>query len=72
MTHFSVTVPDNKARFFKELINSLSFVKVEEAQEFELTDSHKAVLDHRLENYKNNPGSYLDWEEVQKVIEKRL
>ncbi|MCK4661453.1 MAG: addiction module protein [Bacteroidales bacterium] len=72
MAHFRVTVPDNKATFFKELLHNLSFVKTEQAGEFELTEANKTIIDQRLENYKNNPDSYLDWEEVQKDIEKRL
>ncbi|MBN2237119.1 MAG: addiction module protein [Bacteroidales bacterium] len=71
MAHFSVTVPDNKATFFRELLQSLSF-KGERTDEFELTQAQKSIIDQRLENYKNNPDSYLDWEDVQKDIEKRL
>ncbi len=63
---------ENKAIFFKELLNSLSFAKVEPTIEFELTEAHKTIIGQRLENYKNNPGSYLDWEEVQKEIKKRI
>ncbi len=71
MAHFSVTVPENKVTFFKELLQSLSF-KGEQTDDIELSDAQKAIIDQRLENYKNNPDSYLDWEEVQKDIEKRL
>jgi len=39
---------------------------------FELSVAQKAILDQRLENYRNNPDSYLDWEDVQKGIENRL
>lgn len=71
MAHFSVTVPDNKVTFSRELLQRLSF-KGERVDEFELTEAQKSMVDQRLENYKNNPGSYLDWEDVQKDIEKRL
>jgi len=72
MAHFSITIPDNKISFFKELINNLSFAKVEEEQEIELSEAQKSIIDQRLKNYKNNPDSYLDWKDVQKDIEKRL
>ncbi len=71
MAHFSVTVPDNKATFFRELLQSLRFCG-ERTDEFELTEAQKSIIDQRLENYKNNPDSYFDWEDVQKDIEKRL
>ena len=72
MAQFSVTIPDNKISFFRELMNNLNFAKVEEEQEFELSEAQKSTIDQRLENYKNNPDSYLDWKDVQKDIEKRL
>ena len=73
MRPFTVYVPENKVPFFKELVNSLRF-KVKEGtfEDIELTEAHKAILDQRLENYKNNPESYQDWENVQKDIEKIL
>jgi len=71
MAHFSVTVPENKVPFFKELLQNLD-LEAEQVDDFELTEGQKAIIDQRLENYKNNPGSYLDWEDVQKDIEKRL
>lgn len=71
MAHFAVTVPDNKISDFKEYMNKLNFVHFEETPEFDLSDAHKEILDQRLENYKNNPESYLDWEDVQKEINNR-
>ncbi len=73
MRPFTFYVPENKIQFFKELLNNLHFkVQEEENKSFELTDAHKAILDQRLANYQNNPDSYLDWDEVQKDIEKIL
>jgi hypothetical protein len=73
MRSFTVYVPENKVPFFKELINSLRFkVKEGKAEEIELSEAHKALLSDRLENYKNNPENYQDWEDVQKDIEKIL
>jgi hypothetical protein len=73
MRPFTVYVPENKVPFFMELVNSLRFkVKEGKTEEIELSEAHKAILDERLENYKNNPNSYKDWEDVQKDIEKIL
>ncbi|MBN2764717.1 MAG: addiction module protein [Bacteroidales bacterium] len=73
MRPFTVYVPENKVPFFMELVNSLRFkVKEGKTEDIELSDAHKAILDQRLENYKNNPDSYQDWEDVQKDIEKIL
>ncbi len=72
MTQIILNIKDNKLGFFLELIKNFDFIKLEQADDLELTKVHKAILDQRLENYKNNPDSYLDWEEVKKDIEKRL
>ena len=71
MAHYSVTVPENKIHFFEELMHNLN-LEGERTDDFELSDAQKSVIDQRLENYKNNPDSYLDWKDVQKDIEKRL
>jgi len=73
MRPFTVYVPENKVPFFMELARSLRFkVKEGKTEDIELSEAHKAILDERLENYKNNPASYQDWEDVQKDIEKIL
>ena len=73
MRPFTVYVPENKVPFFKELVNSLRFkVKEGKTEDIELSEAHKAILDERLESYKNNPDSYQNWEAVQKDIEKIL
>ena len=72
MAQFSVTIPDNKTAFFRELLRSLHFAKFEQAEEMQLAETHKAILDQRLETYKSNPATYLAWEAVAKDIERRL
>lgn len=72
MKQVTVYVPDQQVPFFMELVNNLHFKTKNEDVTFELNEAHKAVLDQRLANYQNNPDSYLDWEDVQKDIEKIL
>ncbi len=71
MAHYSVTVPENKAHFFEELIHNLN-LDGKRTDSSELSDAQKSVIDQRLENYYNNPDSFLDWKDAQKDIEKRL
>ena len=58
-------------RDWEELKNKYTQIKIEEETGNELSDAQKEIIDQRLENYKNNPDSYLDWEDVQKEIEGR-
>ena len=69
MVNFNISVPENKIFFFKELIENLGFAKFEKT---DIPEAHKRILDQRLENYKNDPHSYLDWEDVQIEIEQQL
>ncbi len=73
MKAFTIFIPEEKVQFFMELVKSLGFkVKEENTKEIELSDAHKSILNERLENYKNNPDSYMDWDDAQKDIEKIL
>jgi len=38
----------------------------------EIPDSHKKILDERLEEYERNPETSLEWDIVKKEIEKIL
>jgi hypothetical protein len=68
----AVTIPNNKESLFIELMNSLSFVKkVESIDNTYIPEWHKTIIDERIENFKNNPESYLDWEDVQKEISQK-
>lgn len=73
MKAFTVYIPDDKVQFFMELAKSLRFkVKEEVVKETELSEAHQSVLNERLENYRNHPESYIDWDDAQKDIEKIL
>ena len=71
MAQFTVTVPDEKVSFFKDLLRSLNF-KGELKEKTELTEEQISMLEERLENYKKRPESYQDWEDIQKDIEKKI
>lgn len=72
MTQLVLNIKDSHVAFFLDLIRRFDFVKIEnEKGSNELTDHQKNILDERLNNYQNNPDSYLDWEDIKKDIEKR-
>jgi len=70
MKQIAVTIPDNKEALFIELLKSISFVKGFEPIEY-IPEWHKAIIDQRVENYKTNPESYRDWEDIQKEINQK-
>jgi uncharacterized protein YxeA len=72
MKQIAVTIPDNKENHFIELMKSLSFVKnIEAIESTDIPEWHKAIIDHRMENYMKNPKSYRNWEDVQKEINQK-
>jgi hypothetical protein len=69
MKQIAVTIPDNKVRLFKELMESLSFVEnIETIDCTNIPEWHKSIIDQRMENYRKNPDNYDDWDEVQKEL----
>lgn len=62
MKHISVSVPDDKYKFFLELIQSLNFVTLEEV---DIPEEHKALVRKRIEISNKNPDQLLDWDQVQ-------
>ncbi|NEW83635.1 MAG: addiction module protein [Mariniphaga sp.] len=69
MKQIAVTIPDNKESLFIELMKNLSFVKgIENIENINIPEWHKAIIDQRMENFKVHPESFRDWEEVQREI----
>jgi len=72
MKQITISIPDNKEEFFIDLMKSLSFVKkIESVENIDIPEWHKAILDQRMENYKNNPERYREWEDVKKEINQK-
>jgi hypothetical protein len=72
MKQIAVTIPDNKEALFIELMKNLSFVKgIENLENMDIPEWHKAIIDQRTENYKEHPESYRNWEDIQKEINQK-
>ena len=72
MAQLILDIADNKVNFFLELIKKFDFIKVKEKSKYiELTVEQKDILEERIENYKNNPESYIDFDDVKSNIKKR-
>ena len=77
-----VTAPisEEKLEYVKAFLKALKiqfnvskerFINAEDkCDDIELTDKQKDILNERLEDYKNNPNSYLDVDEVKNSIKK--
>lgn len=72
MRQIAVTIPDNKESLFLEIMKSLSFVESAELIENEdIPEWHKVIIDNRIENYRKNPESFIEWDLVKKEIDQK-
>lgn len=66
MKQFTISIPDNKAVMFFELMNSLSFVNhIEEIDYFIIPEEHKKTVRERIKKSNENPEILLDWDDVK-------
>lgn len=71
MATFSISIPDQKVEFFKELLNNLGFAKIETGEDLDIPEHHKEILDYRLEQLEKHPDSLRNWEEVKKELDEK-
>lgn len=67
----TIDIQEHKLDFFLELLNSFEdFITVEPAKDT-LSPAHKALLDERLTQYKQNPNDLIDWEDLRTELEQQ-
>ncbi|HKL33975.1 MAG TPA: hypothetical protein VJ919_15645 [Tangfeifania sp.] len=69
MKQFIITIPENKAGFFIELMKNISFVKsIRENFSEEIPAEHISTVRERVEKYKNNPEDYMNLDELENKL----
>lgn len=71
MTQITLNIEERKIEFFMELIENLDFVNVE-LEEAGVMEWHKKIVQERLEAYKLNPDSAIEFDSAIDEIEKEL
>ena len=56
---------------WKSLKSKYKEIEQQEQEQFVIPEWHKEIVRERLEDYKKNPGNSLNWDVVQKEIEKK-
>jgi len=62
MRQVILNIPENKYKFFMELMNSLGFSK---AEEYYIPEEHKTIVRDRIQKYNQDPSRLLEWDDVQ-------
>lgn len=66
MAQITLEIADNKLDFFKELIESLDFVKI--SKEYVVPQEHQDIVMERLEEMDNNPEQKLNWDDIKDTL----
>lgn len=70
MKRYTITIPDNKAQLFIDLLNELSFIEeIEEIPPIDIPEEHKQVVRDRIEKYSNSKKDYIEWEQMDNEIQ---
>ncbi len=69
MKSFNISIPDNKANIFIEMMKNLKFVKkIQEVPDLFIPEEQKEIVLNRLKEIEKDPENSLDWEEIERKI----
>jgi hypothetical protein len=68
MQQLTVSIPDNKIAFFIDLAKNLGITIENGIQKNVLTDKQIDLVNEARKQLKENPDSFLDWEEARKTL----
>jgi len=68
MAQLTVHIPNNKIDFFIDLATNLGFRIENNLQKNVLTQMQIELVEKARKNIKDNPESFLDWEEARKTL----
>ena len=66
MKEITVRVPENKLRFFMELLDQLDFEAI--GRDFDIPEWQKKQLDEGVKEYKSGTATYTNWSEVKEGL----
>ncbi len=68
MQQLTINIPDNKIAFFIDLANNLGFTIENSTQKSVLTQKQIDLVNEARKQIKENPDSFLDWDDARKTI----
>jgi hypothetical protein len=66
MKNISISVPDSEYNSLLHLLKSISFVKVQETDDFTIPEQHKEIVLERMKTATNS--DFTDWDTVKKTL----
>jgi hypothetical protein len=68
MQQLTVNIPDNKIAFFIDLAKNPGFTIENSQQKNVLTQRQIDLVNEARKQIKENPGSFLDWDDARKTL----
>ena len=68
MQQVIINIPDNKMAFFTDLAKNLGFTIEKSKHKSVLTEKQIDLVNQARQQLKENPDSYLDWDEARKTL----
>jgi hypothetical protein len=68
MKQLTVNIPDNKIAFFIDLATNLGFTIENNTQKIVLSERQIELVNEARRQLKENPDSFLDWDEARKTL----
>ena len=69
MKQFTITIPDNMASSFIDMMKNITYVKnIEDSTTIDIAEEHKKIVRERMKASKKDPSRLLDWDKVKHKI----
>jgi len=68
MQQLTINIPDNKIVFFMDLAKNLGFTIEKNTEKNLLTENQMGLVNDARKQIKENPNSFLDWDEARKTL----
>jgi hypothetical protein len=69
MKQYTITIPDNKASSFVDMMKSITYVKnIEDNTEIDIPEEHKNIVRERIKKSDQDPSRRFNWDEVKHKI----
>jgi hypothetical protein len=69
MKRYTITIPDDKEETFIEMMKHIDYIEdIVDDLTYDITEEEKEIVRERIKKYKNNPESYLNWDDIEKQL----
>ena len=69
MKQYTITIPDNMASSFVDMMKNITYVKnIEDSTVIDIPEEHKKIVRERMKASEKDPSRLLEWDKVKHKI----